>query len=203
MDTGKQAGYCPDFLLFVTHSVPHRNFQQCHYVQKTSRIVPGGGIHLSSDLYDIYYNTEAFGLQTQWVLMSVSRLLVCSGCGLLGMSYQHCTCVLLMEDLACQQPVSFLCVEEQKTHICPQPKTNEAAYYLFLFPECQIFIFFSSSYERENIAGGKLIIINIIVFYYDLLLINSVFQWMSEKSKVVNCQIYMLDLAHDHDCCCD
>lgn len=66
-----------------------------------------------------------------------------------------------------------------------------------------IYIFFSSAYERENIAGGKLIIISIIVFYYDWLLINSVFQWMSEKNKLMNCQIYMLDSIHDHDCCCD
>lgn len=83
---------------------------------------------LSSDLYDIYYKTEAFGLQTRQVLTSVSRLLVCSGCDLLGMTYKHCACVLLVEHLACQQPVSSLPVEEQITHICPQPKTNEAAY---------------------------------------------------------------------------
>lgn len=31
MDTGKQARHRPDFVLCVTHSVPHRNFQQCHY----------------------------------------------------------------------------------------------------------------------------------------------------------------------------
>lgn len=63
--------------------------------------------------------------------------------------------------------------------------------------------FFSSSYERENIEGEKLIIINIIVFYYDWLLINFVFPWMSENNKLVNCQIYILDFIHDHDCCCD
>lgn len=55
------------------------------------------------------------------------QLLVCSGCDLLAMSYKHCKCVLLVEDLSCQQPVCSLPVEEQITHICPQPKTNEAA----------------------------------------------------------------------------
>lgn len=65
------------------------------------------------------------------------------------------------------------------------------------------FFSFSSSYERENIEEGKLIIINIIVSCYDWLLINFVFQWMSENNKWVNCQIYMLDFIHDHDCCCD